>query len=145
MSKTTNYAWDSSVVIAWLCEEETAPLEDIEAVVTEVDAGKANLIFSVTTYCEILESKYEQEQLDQLDRFLLRSNVRKYDTTIPISKKVARIRDAGVKDGRKIKTPDATIIAVAIMFGADVLHSQGQRTKNVKMGNLASSADLAFH
>jgi predicted nucleic acid-binding protein len=118
-----NYAWDSGVFIAWLCEETTAPLGDMDLVVREIDAGRANLILSVITYSEILESKYDKEQLEKLELFLWRSNVVKVDITIPIAQKAAQIRDAGLRDGRKIKTPDATVIATAILHKADVLHT----------------------
>ena len=84
MSKT-NYAWDSTVVIAWLSEEASAPLDDMQAVVEEIDGGTANLIFSVLTFSEILESKYTADQLRNstsccsgrmLSRSILRSLLR---------------------------------------------------------------------
>lgn len=118
-----NYAWDSGVFIAWLCEEATAPLGDIDLVVREIDGDRANLILSVMTYSEILESKHDKEQLEKLDLFLQRSNVVKVDTTIPIARKAGRIRDIGLHEGRKIRTPDATILAVAILHKAHVLHT----------------------
>jgi predicted nucleic acid-binding protein len=118
-----NYAWDSGVLIAWLGEEDTAPLADIDLVVGEIDSGRANLILSVVTYSEILESKYNKEQLNKLDSFLQRSNVITVDTTRPIAQKAAQIRDAGLSEKRKIRTPDATIIATAILHKAHVLHT----------------------
>lgn len=118
-----NYAWDSGVFIAWLCEEATAPLGDIDLVVREIDGARASLILSVMTYSEILESKYNNDQLNKLDMFLRRSNVIKVDTTIPIARKAAQIRDVGLREKRKIRTPDATIIATAILHKAHVLHT----------------------
>ncbi|MBI3465125.1 MAG: PIN domain-containing protein [Planctomycetes bacterium] len=125
MSKRTNYAWDTSVLIAWLSDEATAPLGDIGLVVDEIDREKepANLIISVTTFSEILESKHTSEQIEKLGRFLLRSNVISVDTTFPIAQKASQIRNAGLKEGRKIKTPDAMIIATAVLLRADVLLS----------------------
>jgi predicted nucleic acid-binding protein len=120
----TNYGWDSSVFIAWLCEEQTAPLADMDLVAKDIDASRANLIVSVTTYSEILVSKYDEMQLDRLNKFLSRSNVIRVDTTAPIAIKAGKIRDTGLLyDGRKIKMPDATIIAVAILHKANVLHT----------------------
>jgi predicted nucleic acid-binding protein len=95
----------------------------MDLVVNEIDSNRANLIVSVTTYSEILASKYDQTQLDWLTKFLRRSNVICVDTTAPVALKAAKIRDAGLQDGRKIKTPDATVIAVAILYKAHVLHS----------------------
>jgi predicted nucleic acid-binding protein len=127
----TNYAWDSSVFIAWLAEEKTAPLGNIDMVVREIDGGRANLIFSVVTYTEILESKYSEKQLAQLDAFLRRSNVIKVDITIPVAKKAAAIRNAGWNEDRKIKTPDALILAVALLHKADVLHALDGGMRNL--------------
>src|SRR5690349_18970691 len=67
MSKKASYAWDTSVLIAWLCQEAGAPLGDIDLVVDEIDREKSNLILSATTFSEILETKYNPDQLDQLN------------------------------------------------------------------------------
>ena len=127
MSKIINYAWDTSVFIAWLGAEATAPLGDIGLVVDEIDKedekDRANLIMAVTTFAEILACKYTSEQLDKLNRFLMRSNVVKVDTTFPIATKASQIRNSGLLEGRKIKTPDATIVATAVVMRVDVLHS----------------------
>jgi predicted nucleic acid-binding protein len=122
MSKT-NYVWDSTVLIAWLLEEAGAPLVEMGEVVREIDSGSSNLILSVTTFSEILESKFTVAQLDQLEKFLLRTNVVRVDTTFRIAKKAATIRDAGLPEKRKIRTPDATIMAVAVMYKVDALHT----------------------
>jgi predicted nucleic acid-binding protein len=131
MSSKTNYAWDTSVILAWLNDEPSAPLADVGLVIDEIDGDKANLILSVTTFTEILESKYTAEQLDKLNRFLLRSNVIKVDTTFHIAQKASQIRNAGLAVGRKIKTPDATVLATAILFKANVLHSLDEHHLNL--------------
>jgi predicted nucleic acid-binding protein len=122
-----NYAWDTTVLIAWLSEEPTAPLDDIGLVADRIDAknpeDRDNLIISVTTFSEILECKYTEEQLEKLNQFLKRSNVLKVETTFKIAKKASEIRAAGEKEGRKIKTPDAQIVAAAITYRAHVLHT----------------------
>lgn len=53
------------------------------------------------------------------------------DTTVPIAQKASRIRSRGEEEGRKIKTPDATIMATAILYEADVLHSLDPRLLNL--------------
>ncbi len=118
-----NYAWDSCTVIAWFCEEPGAPLDDMALVVGEIDAERANLVISVVTYSEILESKYTESQRQKFELFLKRSNVVTVDTTIPVARKAAKIRDAALRESRKIKTPDATILAASVMLGVDVLHT----------------------
>src|SRR5690349_11644443 len=107
MSKP-NYAWDSTVFIAWLDEEQGAPLGHIAAVVEEIDEGSANLIVSVTAYSEILEARRSKRKMTQFRRFLQRSNVIVVETTVVIAEKVADIRTKGLREKRKIKTPDAT-------------------------------------
>jgi predicted nucleic acid-binding protein len=122
-SSKTSYAWDTTVAIAWVCEEAGAPLADIGLVVAEIDNNRANLILSVTTFSELLESKFTPAQFALLMGFVKRSNVVSVNLTIPVAMKAAKIRDAGQRDGRKIKTPDAQIIATAVSHRADVLHT----------------------
>lgn len=129
----SNYAWDTSVLIAWFCEEPGAPLDDIGLVVDEIDKEKspAVLIISVVTFTEILETKHTAEQLDKLSQFLRRSNVLKAETTFKVAKKAGEIRDAALAQGRKIKTPDAQILATAILYNADVLHTLDDQLLNL--------------
>jgi predicted nucleic acid-binding protein len=124
MSKP-NYSWDASVFIAWLDAEESAPLTQIASVVEEIDAGTANLIVSVTAYSEILEVKRTKRKMEKFKNFLKRSNVLVVETTVAIAEKAAEIRSKGLKEKppRKLKTPDATFMAVAILYKADMLHS----------------------
>lgn len=122
MNKPT-YSWDASVFIAWLRQESTAPLADIGVVVDQIDAQTANLLVSVVAYAEILSAKHSAEQMQWFQDFMRRSNVTVADTTQTIALRVEQIRSAGLAEGRKIKTPDATFAATAIVHGADVLHS----------------------
>ena len=47
MSDRPTYCWDTNVFLAWLSEESTAPLADIDLVRGEIDRGEANLLVSV--------------------------------------------------------------------------------------------------
>ena len=129
----SNYAWDTSVLVAWLCDEPGAPLDDIGLVVDEIDRDKdpAVLILAVTIFTEILETKHTPEEIDKLSKFLSRSNVLKVETTFKIAKKAGEIRDAALAQGRKIKTPDAQILATAILYDADVLHTLDDQLLNL--------------
>lgn len=126
-SHKPTYAWDTSVFLAWLTDEASAPLDDIALVVEEIDKGEANLVVSVEIYSEILEAKHDPEQIARLEQFLKRSNVSVIDKHVPIAKKAGEIRSKALAEGRRLKTPDATVIATAIMSGADVLHSLDDR------------------
>ena len=122
-----NYAWDTSVFLAWIQEEQAAPLDDIALVVAEIDSGTSNLIVSVEIYSEVLETKQTPEQFARFEQFLKRSNVVLIDKTQPIARKAGEIRSRGLAEGRKINGPDATVMATAILAGADVLHSLDDR------------------
>ncbi len=123
------YCWDTTVFLAWLNEEASAPLADIDLVAQEIDAGRAVLVVPVTITSEILDSKLSGEQRAKLSAFLKRSNVINADTTLVIARKAREIRDAGLamKPKRSIKTPDATIVATAVIYRCDALHSLDDR------------------
>ena len=121
------YGWDTSVFVAWLNEEQSAPLGDIALVANEIDKDDAVLVVSVTVVSEVLECKMTDEQRTRFNKFFQRSNVILADVTLPIAQKAREIRDRGNAEGRKIKTPDAQIIATAIVFRCHVLHSLDNR------------------
>lgn len=119
------YSWDSSVFIAWLTDDQTAPLTDIGNVIEEVENDRAVLVVSVTAYSEVLAAKHTPEQMVRFRDFLKRSNVTNVDNTIVIAEKAGAIRSAGLglSPVRKIKTPDATFLATAILYKVDALHA----------------------
>ncbi len=118
-----SYCWDTSVFLAWLKAEISAPLADIELVVGEIESRAASLIVSVTTCTEILETKHTPDQWNAFNLFLKRSNVILANTTLPIAQLASSIRSRGAAENRNIKTPDAQILATAILYKADALHS----------------------
>lgn len=119
------YCWDTTVFLAWINDEAGAPLADIDLVARQIDAGDAVLVVPVTITSEILDSKLSGEQRAKLSAFLKRRSVINADTTLVIARKAREIRDAGLamKPIRKIKTPDATIIATAVVYKCDSLHT----------------------
>jgi predicted nucleic acid-binding protein len=119
------YCWDTNTLLAWLREEPTAPLADIQQVVREVDNKEANLVIPIPVFSEVFQGRLTQEQRDLLDKFRQRSNVILMDLTLPIASEAAEIRERGYAENptRKLKTLDAQIAATAIASGADVLHA----------------------
>ena len=113
------------MLVAWLRDEDSAPLGDIELVIGEIDAGEAILLVSVLVYSEVLETHYTPEQMARFRSFLQRSNVEVANVTQPIADKSGQIRNRGIlaKPKRSIRTPDATVIATAIIYKANVLHT----------------------
>lgn len=81
MNKTPTYCWDATVLLAWLDEEQTAPLHEIDTIVREIDRNEAILLVPVTAYSEVLEAKHTPEKMAQFKKFLERSNVVVADTT----------------------------------------------------------------
>jgi len=117
------YCWDTSVLTAWVNEESTAPLGDIGLVVDELDNNKATLLMSVNTITEMLDAKFTPGQRTKYDLFFKRSNVVMANITPQIAQRASMIRNCALTKGRKIQTPDAQILATALLYKADVLHS----------------------
>ena len=125
MSNRPTYCWDANVFLAWLGEEPGAPLANIDLVRGEIDKGEANLLVPVIAYSEILEAKHTPDQMDLFRKFLQRSNVEVANITQEIAEKTGQVRSRalGLHPKVKLRTPDATYIAVAIVFKAEVLHT----------------------
>lgn len=131
MSNNLTYCWDTSVFIAWLKEEPDKPLADIEAVVSELDSKKAVLVVPVTVFTEMQPSKFTAEQWGRFQKTVQRSNVVVANTTPAIAQKGSLLRDRAEAEGRKVKTGDATIIATAIAYQVDALHTFDPRLINL--------------
>jgi predicted nucleic acid-binding protein len=119
------YCWDTTVLIAILTREQRAS-DEITAmleVVDAADAGKAIIISSVTLKSEVLNSDRFPTLRGDLDDLFSRPNYVMYDVTPGISDIVADVRESARRDGRRIKTPDATFIATAIAHRVAALHT----------------------
>jgi len=127
MNKRPIYAWDATVILAWLEEDKNAPLGGIDSVVQEVDDGTATLVVSVVAHTEVLKARHTQQQMKIFHEFLERSNVVVGNVDLRVSEKAEEIRSKGMADGRKIKTPDAQHLATAIIFGADEFHTLDEK------------------
>ena len=130
------YCWDTSVLTAWIKGEDTAPLGDIGLIVDEIDTGKAALLISVTTITEMLEGKFTSEQWSQLEQFQKRSNIIMANVTPQLAYNASIIRNNALADGRKLRTPDAQIIATAIFYKAIALHSLDPHQLNLNGTNI---------
>ncbi len=126
MSKTkqTRYCWDSCAYLAWLCEEDGAPVDDMHAVIAEVEAGKALMILPVTVYTEVLTTKVRGKAGD-FSLFIQNPNVRRAELTFAVAEKVRQVRQRGLAERpkRSLKTGDAQILATALLHKATILHS----------------------
>jgi predicted nucleic acid-binding protein len=122
MTSRPLYAWDSSIFLAWLSEEQDKPLGGIDSVVQEIDGGTASLLVSVVAYSEILRARHTAEQIEIFEKFLERTNVIVADNDIRIARKAEHVRSRALPR-RKIKTADATHLATAIIYRADIFHT----------------------
>ena len=136
-----NYGWDTDVILAWLTDDLSAPLADIASVVEEIDNQTATLTVSVEVYSEVLEARHTKEQMEEFEKFLKRSNVIMVNKDERIARKSGEIRTKGIAEqtkgaaeGRRIKGPDATHLATAIVQKVDVFH-----TLDLQLLNLSRS------
>ena len=139
------YCWDTSVFLAWINEENGAPLADIQLIAEEIESGKAVLVVPVTIATEVLGSKMSPTQRNKFELFLKRPEVVVAETTLAIARKAGAIRDEGLlrNPKLKVKTPDATIVATAIIYQCDALHSLDKRGSGpLKLTDLPSVKGL---
>lgn len=132
------YAWDTSVFLAHLKGEMDKPLADIAAVFQEVETDKADMIVSITTYIELLDIVDSPKIASAFTRFTQLKNVIFADVSPPVADVALQVRYSANKDTpkRNIKIGDAQIIATAIAFGADVLHTFDPKLLNVSKSKI---------
>ena len=125
----TRYCWDTGFLLAWLMNEPHAPLFEMALIVDRVDAGDAVLVLPVTVVSEVLMTRHPPRFATQFERFLLQPHVDVVNTTLPIARRAARIREIGLAERprRKLRTPDAQILATATLKRCHVLHTLDAR------------------
>lgn len=118
------YSWDTSVVLAWFKGEDDKPLEDIELVFREIESQRADLVVSIMTYSEVLAVGESEDAAELYRKFLQRSNVLQVNVDPPVAAAAVKVREMAKTAGVKCpKAADAQIIAFAILYQVDVLHS----------------------
>lgn len=116
------YSWDSSTLIAWL-KGERPHAANIDLIEKEISSAQANLVVSSLIDFEISEARHTPEQITRVRSFLKRSNIARIDAGGPVTELAAKIRDGLVKEDKTLRRADAIILATAILYRADVLHS----------------------
>lgn len=124
MSKPV-YSWDASIFVAWLTEDSSVPLGDIDEVAQEIDEKRAVLVVPSLVFSEILQVKNDADKMRHFRSFMTKENVIVADITVQIAEKTGDIRGRGLleKDQRKLSVPDAVYLAVAIIYKVDALHA----------------------
>ena len=111
--------------LAWLQEEAAAPLGDIDLVRGEIGRGEATLLVPAILFTEILAARNTPEQMGTFRKFLNRSNVVVANIDQAIAEKAGQLRSRALELPQKVnlRTPDATYLATAIIYQADVFHT----------------------
>ncbi len=101
----SGYLFDSNIVIAILDNDESAI-----KIVKQAQQEKKRIYFSTITECEVL-SGIKHHQYLVAEKLFSSKYIINVDS--PIARKAASIQSEQRLKGRKIKTPDAIIIATA--------------------------------
>lgn len=137
-------AWDTSIFLAWLNEEEDKDLDDIDLVIREdLETEKVTLVVPMVVYAEVLVFT-EGDLADAFQKNLTRSNVILASLTRPIADRAAEIRAESIRANqraRKNKTPklkiaDAFVVATALELNASVLHSYDPHLLNLSCSSI---------
>ena len=115
------YLMDTNIAIAMLAKEE-AVLEFVR----QAKEDKMPLFFSVITECEVFSGMESEYQLHSIKLFNSRRCI---DVNSRIARSAGDIRREQKAKGRKLKTPDAIIIATAT---------------DHQLGLVSRDADMAF-
>src|SRR5437762_334463 len=118
--------WDTTCWLAWLNGEgtETWPLavvQGIKDVVNEVETNKAVVFMSMFGRGELYQGRLSDEQKNKYAGLTRRRNVREIDPNPRVMDRASQIREYHENENppRKVKTPDATFLATAIIYEAD--------------------------
>lgn len=144
------YSWDTNVFLAYLNEEKDKPLADIAAVAREIELGKADFIVSTIVIAELLDLVDDESLASDFQEFIRRPNVEIVNVDPRIARRTARLRAewrataTSDEQARNIKTPDAIIIASAMLAGATVLHSLEPRMRRHHKTALVDGLDITM-
>ena len=125
-------SWDSSVLLDWLESSAAGAPDPGDATAAAVSRGEATLVLSAIIFSEVLPTRSPAGVFDNFEALLAGPNVEVVTVTEEIARRAATIRDAGLSEPRrrKIKTPDAVIVATALA-AADELHTTDYRLRQL--------------
>ena len=117
--------WDACIFIAWLKDEkrDAGEMEDLAGVVAQISNKEAVMHTSVMTQTEVLSGTLSEPAQKIFESIFKRQNIYMVDVTQKIGQLAHDIRNHYRNKGIKLKTPDATHLATAIIHGADEFHT----------------------
>jgi predicted nucleic acid-binding protein len=125
----TRIAWDSCVFLAWFQGEKDKPLGDIEELLRDVAEGRLTLVVSAIVGAEVLDRAGQNPVRNLFREFTRRPNVVAADVDFRIAELAADIRERCVSAIARremqtgLRAPDALIVATALTYRVDVLHT----------------------
>jgi predicted nucleic acid-binding protein len=123
--RKTRFCWESGIFIAILTGEQRPPeeLSGLREVMELVERNVATVVVSASATGEVLNRNDDPTVRERFNALFKTPSFFRADTNQAIWERAAAIREAGVQDGRRIKTPDAVHIATAIEYRVDALHT----------------------
>lgn len=118
--------WDATIFTSWLQGPSVTPgpYENLRALVTQAYTGNIYIITSAIVMAEILKGRLSNDAKEMLERFWKRRNVRREPVHNGVAMKAGEIRDfVRNRYSRNLETPDATILATAVIHKVDVLYT----------------------
>ena len=111
--------------------------------VEAVAAGRAELLLSTVVVAGLLRPKYGEAELQVIDAFFDMPGVRLVPVDVSIARRAAGLRAACLhgEPPRKLKTPDAIILATALSH-ADVLYTTDRHLKRLAKEPLAGDLTI---
>jgi hypothetical protein len=141
--------WDTTCWLAWLNDERStwpaSVMTGIQDVVCDVETNEAVLFTSAGTRGEIYMGRLDLDKKTMWANLMRRSNVQEISADPRIYDRASAIREYHDARGQKIKLPDATHLATAILYRADEFQTmdglQANGSRNRKL--LSLNGDVA--
>ena len=121
--------WDSCVFLAWFKKEGDKPLDAIQEILTAISNDKLILLVSAVCCTEVLNESGKTDARTQFNGFVKRRSVQMVDVDWRIANLAADIREWTKAEcdakrlAKSVRAPDALIIATAVTYHADQLHT----------------------
>lgn len=133
MNELMLIAWDTSVFLAWLQGEKSAPLDAIKDRIAEVELGQIRLGASIVLFAELLDVDAPPDQLLRFEQMIADELVLLFDVDRRIARTAGRIRSqaGNLKPKKSVKTPDALHLACAIHTDAIEFHTLDRQLLNL--------------
>ena len=124
-------SWHTSVLLAYLNDEPNG--RRCGEVIAAVESGRATLIVSTVVLAEVLRPRYSAALLRLVDRIFELPGVFLADVTPAVARLASSLRAECFAETprRKLKTPDALILATAVLR-CDAFYTLDRKLRKLK-------------